>query len=1690
MAKKKHRGYDASQAAQAGGQITGSESDDEPEISISISSSGSVGAGELPEEYRLLLDRLRAGKVVLCTGAALGAASGRPTWRGIVGQLLDRLAESSDTDEARAMMGAHPLTTSGYVKRSLGDGFQQALSETLPKNGALPEHIEALGRLPFRAALTTAYDDLLERAFCVPGSVGVSATEGPKVYTAFDAEEIRKDGRGRYILHLLGAARHGQDIVFGAVDLQRILSEEPFRHVLHDLYQKRTFLFLGFDPEDPDFEILVDRLMAGAKSRVADGEPQHFAVLPGLPRLARQELLDAFGILVLPTQDPAEVVRFLRDAIGEAAGEILPDDDDMEGWLRVLIQEPSRADAIAKLDALEGRLRTAGDAERLIDLYVSRVEVETEPARRAGCLRRAADLLEHEKGQMAEAFATMLEAYREDPQPFLLDELERLAGTTGQWVELLTALREIIANLPAGSRADVWVRIARLYGDKLNHLEYALASLAEAQKLDIADPSTRRQLRELRVELSRRAERWKDLAEALGQLGAQVTERERKIDLYMEQGDLYESRLSDGVSAAAAYKKALEADSQSRDAMTALEHLLRRHRNWTELLPLLDQKAVLLKRTGEGENFEKARKEAASIATEHLSEGRDAARDAIDRWEAIREGTPRDLDALRALEKLYAKEGSYSEHYLAVLNALADCVPSDKERLNLYRRLAAEYEELPGHGPQAAACLERILDLDPTAEDAYRGLQRLYRQDRRWVLLVDTYRRHARNVQTGRAEHYAAIGRIYEIDIPAGDTQQSLLAAPQSIEAWTQVLELEPEHKVAMESLSRLHERTENWDEAVRLYDKRANLSDDKAEIVSLRHHAARLTADHLLDYKRAEERFVRALEVDPQHLPTMTALVELYRQQGEYLRAARLLIEAVAQTHNRLDKTRYLVEAAELYATIDDQVRAAELYLQALAVDPEHVEAGVRAADLLWHQERWAELVPILEMLTRKEGERGDQGRRLVRLGDSALKSGDEGKALKAYTRAAEIVADNIQAQRGRAKLLVQLGRWQEALDAYVAVLTYHRDELGADERVELFYWLGECERRLSRTQQAKIYFAQAVEIDSAHRLTLQAQLLLGGASGAEQIQVKRALLLTASAEEKVQLLTEIGDLLAEVGKDPDGALQAFREGLALRPGAHVLLHKCLDLLIEKKDWAGAMATLDELIAEEKNVRRRARYRQTAALIARDELKDYPLAVIHFDGALDDDPTLERAAADLERLVEEQQDHRELARIYRRKIKQLGPDSEGASKESRAERLRLWSALGQLCLLHLNDPETAMAALEVAVALDRGGSVSVMDREDREAHSGTVIDREAHSAAVINRRRQLASLYVQAGPDRADKAILEHQTLLRLNKGELSSYRALKKLYLLVKQREKAAHVAYALHILKKGEPEDEKLVAELAARPLTPAKRSLKLELARTLAHPEEDLQLGALFQAVLQSVQLGYARPFKDSGLSRKDRVDPGSQHLYARALRYGVEVLDAAVPEVYLQPDQKDRPYTVVHCSEKGQPPVICVQIGAQLLNPKRPEREVMYEMGRLAAMLRPKRTLRTLLPTAAQLGMIIDAAMVMGGETGLPAKVMETAQGLKRSLAPTVAEQVAAYGKGLREAGTRGEQAATAWLGWSDMTAVRAGLVLAGDLETVALLLATDPPGASPLSPKQRLLELIHFSVSEEYFTIRQYLGLM
>jgi hypothetical protein len=65
----------------------------------------------------------------------------------------------------------------------------------------------------------------------------------------------------------------------------------------------------------------------------------------------------------------------------------------------------------------------------------------------------------------------------------------------------------------------------------------------------------------------------------------------------------------------------------------------------------------------------------------------------------------------------------------------------------------------------------------------------------------------------------------------------------------------------------------------------------------------------------------------------------------------------------------------------------------------------------------------------------------------------------------------------------------------------------------------------------------------------------------------------------------------------------------------------------------------------------------------------------------------------------------------------------------------------------------------------------------------------------------------------------------------------------------------------------------------------------------------------------------------------------------------------------------------------------------------------------------------------------------------------------------------------------------AWVAALDLTADRAGLLIAHDLETAVQLVRASEEGASSVPVEQRVKELVLYSVSPEYFELRRLLGI-
>jgi tetratricopeptide (TPR) repeat protein len=154
---------------------------------------------------------------------------------------------------------------------------------------------------------------------------------------------------------------------------------------------------------------------------------------------------------------------------------------------------------------------------------------------------------------------------------------------------------------------------------------------------------------------------------------------------------------------------------------------------------------------------------------------------------------------------------------------------------------------------------------------------------------------------------------------------------------------------------------------------------------------------------------------------------------------------------------------------------------------------------------------------------------------------------------------------------------------------------------------------------------------------------------------------------------------------------------------------------------------------------------------------------------ALDDAPSMDKAFEAIERVLGERQDWKGLVRAYTQMIKRLG---DGATA---AQQLYLWTRLADIASEKLGDRPAAMAAYEVAAALEPNN---------------------------VGRHEQLADLYLAAGASHVDKAAAELQLLLRRAPDRLELYHKLYGLYASSGQRDKAYCLAQALALLGRRAP------------------------------------------------------------------------------------------------------------------------------------------------------------------------------------------------------------------------------------------------------------------------------------------------
>lgn len=1352
-------------------------------------------------------------------------------------------------------------------------------------------------------------------------------------------------------------------------------------------------------------------------------------------------------------EEPEQKIEVLLDIArswtedGEARSSGVPALD------KILEIDPMHQSAFEQLE----EIHNADESwEPLVDMYVARVEAEPETKQQIKLLLKAANIYEDKLGRPEDAFEALQVGWSLDYQyKKTADELERLAPEDPQrWNVLLEmangALQEVEET---EDKIAICLRAARWYGKYLERPDYAMQYYNQALQLDPSHVGAMNQM----ADLYRAGGQFEHVVQVLTRILEVATGEDDKMDVYVQLGELCEKHLNQPDKASAYYQQALDLDGAHLGALEALERIYRERGHWDDLIEVLKRKAGYGgDDLAEAEEEEiqvvlQAKLQLAEVYREHFQDTDKA----IECFESVLQYEPDNLVALRGLEPLYEEKDRWPD-LPAVLEKQFDAVTTEKDRIDILLKLAKLQEEKFIKPEPAAERLEQVLDIDPNHLDALAGLGRLYRQLQRWDDVINTYERHvaATPERSDKIAIYKNLGEVYSTELKEAD---------RAIDAYLNVTNLDEEDVEALDALARLYERAEDHASAIDTLERLAELSKEASEKVELHFRMGRLLEEQLGDRATAVDHYERAIDIDPTHLASLEAMRKVYIDNGDWIAAGRTLEKEIDNHDNPRVLSRLNVELGELYVDkLDEEDRAVACFEAALGHDDTNEEAAMPLVQRYTDQENWEAALPLLQMLNVQSGkrEKDEQHRLAFLLGEAASKLGDHALAVKAYGQAYQIDAQHLPTVVGIAEAQFKLQDWEKAGKFYQLLLMQHRDSLTAEEVTHTFHQLGAIKVEQGERRKALNMFDKALEEDPYYRPSLEAVIALHTEDGQweQVIHYKKQVLEEASEEERLTLLQEVADLWKDKLNNSQKAIEMLSEAADLEGENHIVLHKLLGLYQETKQWQQAADVIQRVADLDGNDSHKAKYAYTIGVIYRDELKDVDGALERFNDALDLDPRQLKPFEGINKLLTQLKDWKKLERSFRKMLHRLSaledPDVE--------LQFNLWHNLGVIYRDRLQQFPNAAEAFKMAKDLKPDSA-------------------QEHQI--------LAELYTKL-PDRRQDAVEEYQYLLRQDPLRVEPYRALYRLYFEGRDYDKAWCVARTLQYLKKADADQAKFYDQYKAASGNPNARLTPQAWLADLYHPDEDKVVAMIFRALAapllvsrygtQADKRNFTSQLKTNGLHKLKPVDLGKETAsFAQAFNMACQVLTPdVVPWLYLRPELPQAVRSVV----MAQPASIC---GSQLLQGHTVQ-ELQFAAAHHVAYHRREHYIRRLLPSAQELKDALVVAVRSIGEG--PAQAEQVWSQLAGHMQQTQVEELKKGVKMFVKGGARTD--VKRYIQTVELTAIRAGFLVCNDLEAAVRMVGQlEPAGPDDLPPNDKVKELVMFSVSPEYFRLREAIGI-
>ncbi len=673
-------------------------------------------------------------------------------------------------------------------------------------------------------------------------------------------------------------------------------------------------------------------------------------------------------------------------------------------------------------------------------------------------------------------------------------------------------------------------------------------------------------------------------------------------------------------------------------------------------------------------------------------------------------------------------------------------------------------------------------------------------------------------------------------------------------------------------------------------------------------------------------------------------------------------------------------------------------------------------------------------------------------KLGDMNRALDHEDEAMDAYARGFELDPRELAILQPYSELLFHHERSEKGLEVVQALLLHHKRALPSEEVGAIYRRLGAFYEGVEKWGKARAAYEKSLDMVPGHAQALNGLLRVVAQIGEpiDVVRVRQKLIRTMEDPiARSDALVALGDDWAYALNDPGRGLDTYEQAVVEHKENKVALQRLADVGSEIGDFrrvSRAYFTLSQLADDSAE---KADYIIKSSLVARDELWEPDKALAGFKLALQLDPSRLDAFKAVTSLLVDAKDWEELEAAY---VQLITANVEAGNEDPNLMAV-LWKNLGENYKNNLKRESDAIFAF------------------------GQASDRVPNSIEFHEAVADLA----EDNQHHLDEALKHLRAIFELDSSRVDALDRMGRVFLRQKEPDSAWCMFRAAGYL--GHPLDEKAKAFLdrfdtalfrsVNRPMTPDIYN-RFIFPRTM-----DVALSEVFRYLKVGLQEWAGESHSKHGLKRKDRVKLDEPLAFNRIYKsIGNTLGYQNLPELWRKPEQQG----LVNGALVPEGMIA----GDDILGSGREEYTAYIVGKQLFLFLAPFYLAAVRRASDLQVFMILGAAYVQNNLNFEKSKEMESA--LKAIKKKVKGKDLDGLKRAVDKISGR-ETDIPGWIECVEDTANRVGLIFCDDLGAAREYMEEDPDPISQRTIDERMLELVKWSVSEQYLQLREELGI-